>query len=464
MQLDRRAFIGGSAAIIAGAAPRRAWAQTEADVIIIGAGLAGLHAAHMLEAAGQRVVVLEGSNRIGGRLHTLDDLPGRPEAGGVQVGSGYARLIAHAERLGIPLIGGGEESRDALYRINGVTSTAAEWPTSAGNRLSEAERAVPPAGIASLYNRRLQSIPSPAAWRDSESLAALDRPYGEMLGNLGASAEAIRLINANLNGNFVEHLSAMNVARASAIFRSQPGPVRTIGGGSQRLPEAMAANLRSEVRFNARVIGIAEERGSVIVGLEGANSIIARQVICTIPFSILKNLPVETHQPGPVVPLAQYLQYTKAVFLYLSARAPFWLTDGFPSTLWSDDPMVGRVFALSSEPPVLKVWIAGFGSIYAGLLQVDQLARTAIEKIEAARPSARGQLSLLRHWSWQEQQFASGIYHHISPGLGGMLSAAATFTGRRLHFAGEHLAIAASGMEGALESGERAAQAVLAHL
>lgn len=127
MALSRRSFLaGGAAAVIAGAAPRSAWASTEADVIIIGAGLAGLHAAHLLEQAGQRVILLEGSDRIGGRLHTLDDLPGRPEAGGVQVGSGYARLIAHAERLGIPLVGGGDEPREALYHINGVTSTAGE--------------------------------------------------------------------------------------------------------------------------------------------------------------------------------------------------------------------------------------------------------------------------------------------------------------------------------------------------
>ncbi len=53
MPISRRAFVGGgAAAIIAGAAPRSAWAQTEADVVIIGAGLAGLHAAWILEQAG----------------------------------------------------------------------------------------------------------------------------------------------------------------------------------------------------------------------------------------------------------------------------------------------------------------------------------------------------------------------------------------------------------------------------
>lgn len=61
------------------------------DVAVIGAGLAGLHAARACEAAGLKVVVIEAERRIGGRLHTLHDLPGAPEAGGIQVGAGYTR-------------------------------------------------------------------------------------------------------------------------------------------------------------------------------------------------------------------------------------------------------------------------------------------------------------------------------------------------------------------------------------
>lgn len=463
MRISRRAFVGGgAAAIIAGAAPRSAWAQTQADVVIIGAGLAGLHAAWMLEQAGQRVIVLEGSERIGGRLRTLDDLPHRPEAGGVQVGSGYARLIAHAERLGVPLIGGGDEPRDALYHINGVTSTAEQWPTSTGNQLTDAERAVVPAALGALYARRLPALASPENWRDPANIAALDRPYTETLHGLGASDEALRLINANLNGNGTGSLSALNVARAGAIFRSQPGPVRTIGGGSQRLPEAMAAGLRSEVRLNQIVVGLREGRGGVAVEVDGGPAIQARHAICTIPFSVLRRWRPEIVHQLPLQQAIGSLPYTFANFLYLSARTAFWREDGLPPTLWSDVPLIGRVFVLGDDPPLLKVWIPGPSTGYTWTLRPDALAARTIAAIETARPSARGQLSLLRAWNWQEQPFAFGIYHHIGAGQGAMLAAATAHTGRRLHFAGEHLAVAASGMEGALESGERAAMAVMA--
>ena len=65
---------------------RPSWAAADPDVIIMGAGLVGLNASLQLEAFGLRVRVLEASNRIGGRLRTLDKVAGHPEAGGNQIG------------------------------------------------------------------------------------------------------------------------------------------------------------------------------------------------------------------------------------------------------------------------------------------------------------------------------------------------------------------------------------------
>jgi monoamine oxidase len=120
------------------------------------------------------------------------------------------------------------------------------------------------------------------------------------------------------------------------------------------------------------------------------------------------------------------------------------------------------VFVLSDDPPMLKVWIAGPNVGDAYRLGLGTNGAAVIAAIERARPAARGQLSLLRRFDWGLQPFAGGIYHHIGAQHGATLAAATAHVGRRLHFAGEHLAIAASGMEGALESGERAAQTVLA--
>ena len=68
---------------------------------------------------------------------------------------------------------------------------------------------------------------------------------------------------------------------------------------------------------------------------------------------------------------------------------------------------------------------------------------------------------MLRRYSWQNDPYARGIYHHIGTGMAADLATAVQHIGSRVHFAGEHMAIASSGMEAALESGETAAKRVL---
>lgn len=463
---SRRTFLaGGSAAILAGAAPALSRGKTEVDVAVIGAGLAGLHAARACEAAGLRVVVIEAERRIGGRLHTLRDLPGAPEAGGIQVGAGYTRLRKTAGELGVGLDSGGgagagiADAPDNLYAVNGVAATPADWPTSESNRLTDKERAVEPAALLRHYARAFPRLASPDAWLD----AAPDTDISVLaaLRQAGASDEALRLIAANFNGNSLAGMSQLGLARTFAIYASQPGPIATIAGGSQRLPEAMAASLHGDVRTGQTVRALREEAGGVTLHL-GKATLRAAHAICTIPFAALRHLPVETTLAPAAARMIAELPYTRASFAYIAASEPFWEADGLPATLWSDDPLIGRVFVLGSAPPMLKLWTTGAGADLLDRLQPEEARRLIVERIGAMRPASQGKLSVLRLYSWQRNPGARGIYHHIGTGMAADLAATTRRRGARLHFAGEHLGRAASGMEAAFESAEAAVDAVLA--
>ncbi|HEX4861489.1 MAG TPA: FAD-dependent oxidoreductase, partial [Rhizomicrobium sp.] len=72
-----------------------------ADVIVVGTGVAGLKAAQELVAKGRNVIVLEGKDRVGGRIKHAE-LAGRPiDIGGQWVGAGHSVLLDEARRLGI---------------------------------------------------------------------------------------------------------------------------------------------------------------------------------------------------------------------------------------------------------------------------------------------------------------------------------------------------------------------------
>ena len=102
--LSRRSGLQFLAATsMATAAPRRAHAKADPDVIVVGAGLSGLYAAFLLEEQGASVLVLEGKRRVGGRVYSVDTVPGHPEGGANAIAGSYPRLRGMAERLNIPV-------------------------------------------------------------------------------------------------------------------------------------------------------------------------------------------------------------------------------------------------------------------------------------------------------------------------------------------------------------------------
>ena len=454
---------GAGAMLVTAAAPRAPQTATDADVVVVGAGLAGLHAAQLLENAGAKVLVVEAERRVGGRLHTLDDLPGRPEAGAIQIGQGYRRLEAEAARCGIALVPGGAESRGVLYRIRGTTVTGADWATSAANSLSAAEHAILPAALAPHYWSKLATFARLESWLEDD-LRLLDISYATALERAGASAEAMRLIAANLNGNSLATLSQVHVMRSLAIARAGAGAIRLIEGGSQRLPEAMAARLKTLVRLRTRVTAIGVANTGVEISVAQGRPLRARHVLVTIPFAAMRNLPIDAPLDPAITALRRALPYTHASFAYLSARTPFWRNDGLPETLWTDEAVLGRVFVLGNDPPMLKVWVTGTNADRLDAMPDSAAGQAIVTAIEAARPSAQGQLALVKRFSWMREPSARGMYHHIGVGQAEQLARAVQANGGRVHFAGEHLAKGASGIEGALESGARAAEVIIAKL
>lgn len=462
--VSRRVFMGGiSASLIACAAPRRTWSSTTADVIVVGAGLAGLHATSLIEQAGYKAILLEGNDRIGGRLYTLDDLPGGQDAGGIQIGGSYRRFHAIADRLGVERYEPPASSRGSLYHVGGSSLTAAQWPDAEANRLSAAEKDTLPDRLFFSYLRNLPKLDNVTDWMNP-AMQMHDVSLREYLVGQGASGEALRLIEANLNGNSLEGQSALHMIRSLAAFRAGSGLTRYVRGGSQRMTDAMAGALRSDILLNSNVQVIQDEGDGVELALADGRKFGARHVICTAPFSVLRQMRIDADLPPALRSVAGNLPYTMASFAYIGASDPFWKEDGLPATIWSDDPLLGRVFVLGEDPAMLKVWLNGAAAAAVDRLGDAEAGRAIVRRIEEARPSAKGKLRFLRMFSWQKEPFARGIYHHIGTGQGAALGAAAQYQGERLHFAGEHLAQESPGMEGALETAERAAQRVLEKL
>ncbi|MCA3254183.1 MAG: FAD-dependent oxidoreductase [Alphaproteobacteria bacterium] len=465
----RTVLTGAGAAVVVGLAPRAAWAATEADVVVIGAGIAGLTAAMQLQEAGARVVVVEARDRVGGRMLTLDKLPGRPEAGGLQVGGGYGNLRSMIDWAGLELDDpDAPTSRGFALHIGGSLIAPDAWAGSPANRLAAAEKAMQPPALLNAILNKLPQLPEPDGWMAAD-MAAQDVALAETLAHSGLSAEAQRLAACNVNGNSAGTLSTLHLLRAAAIFRAGAGPTQTIRGGSMRLPEAMAAKLKTPVRLATPVTGLRVERDGVDVRLAGGQTLRARYAISAIPFSVLRqavamDAPLSPQQASAIAGMP----YTRITQLHLTATEPFWESDGLPKYLWSDG-MLARVFDYGGGHGGvhdLVFWLNGEHADWADRLAPEAVAAKLVAAYEAARPAAKGKLVARADGlhSWQREQWSRGAYHHWAPGQMSRLATACLEPAGRLHFAGEHVATAASGLEGACEAAVRAASAILGDL
>ena len=109
----------------------------------------------------------------------------------------------------------------------------------------------------------------------------------------------------------------------------------------------------------------------------------------------------------------------------------------------------------------LTVWLKGNNAAKLDRLSDADAKAAVVREIETLHPAAKGQLEVLAYHSWHQDAFSQGDWAVWKPG---QITAFAHGIGAahgRLHFCGEHTAVSNRGMEGAMESGERAALEVL---
>ncbi|MEL6415261.1 MAG: FAD-dependent oxidoreductase [Pseudomonadota bacterium] len=459
MQLTRRTFVAASGlSLVASCAPNVRPSQ-DADVLILGAGLAGLHAARMLEADGFKVLVLEADSQVGGRMRTLDQVPGRPEAGGQQVGQSYARIRSTALDLGlnvIPPAPGG--SRDKTMVFNGRSFDAREWASAPGNPFPEAFKRATPDTALFMAAVRENPLIDQYAWREVGT--EFDLSAKDYLASKGFGETALDLCNIALNANDLSSYSMLNLWRTLTLFTldTSSGPSEEIEGGSQRLPEAMAASLADgAIRLGEPVSAISANQDGVAVSTQ-TKTYRAPFCVNTLPFPVLRKLSLEVDgAPSALQPIIEAMPYTQIQQVHLELeKGP---TDDLPIMMWTDTP-IERVFPVrnaAGETVSLTCWVNGSGT-RRSTSDDDwkSLAETTLQEARGIKAKAHAVV----RWD-EDQALSGGAYMHWAPGQIQPWAERITEPAGRLHFAGEHTSYLHTGMEGAMESGERAAYAII---
>lgn len=440
------------------------------DVLVIGAGLSGLYAALLLEREGARVTVLEGRpDRIGGRVYTLHEIPGKPEAGGEVFGPQYGRCLDVLRGLQVPQRAPQPrtQARDAdlMMNIGGENIQLSDWPSHVRNPHPEALRALTPWRVFFDALPKRGVFKSLDDWTQPEN-AEWDISFAQYLRTQGFNDASIWLQQANsAYGNTLHEVSTAHLFHYFVWARlNATGAGRTqCAGGNDQLPQGMRAQLRGDVVMGARVTSVEDRGNSIVAKTDHGREFRARRAICTLPFSLVRHLAFEPRLTGVQWEAVETLPYYATFQIHYAFRRRFWEDDGLPPSIWTDGPL-GRVNLLrddAGEPTCYLVYVNGLQAQYLDTLTPEASDRFVQQELAKIRPASRGQLRALRIHSNQNDRFIRGSYAFWSPGMPMRLPQAMSAPHGRIHFAGEHTARAARGMEGAMESGERAALEVL---
>ena len=282
----------------------------------------------------------------------------------------------------------------------------------------------------------------------------------ELIANEGASAAANSIL---YSGALPIDASALFALRALA--QTDMVRIEKIPGGNDRLPHAIAAKLRNQIMYGAKVVRIGQNAAEVyatIVENSSYHTFYADYMICTLPFSMLRGMVIDTGFSDLKVQAIQEMNYASVVKVAIETPNRYWEQDGLSgfaqtnqlSEIWS------TARSEESNRGVLQFYQEGPLANHLDELDQEERLHFASQAIQTVFPKFEPDFSKVASYSWQEDQFAQGAYGVLAPRqLYKWFKAVASVEGR-IHFAGEHTSPTPAFMQGAIASGHRAANEV----
>lgn len=434
------------------------------DVVVIGAGLAGLSAARRLKARGASVTVLEARPRIGGRVLTERLRTGHVVDHGAQfLCDAHKRVSALVDEVGLTRIApfkAGQYAYIGSPSAKPALAHAGDLPLSFLAKLD----ALQAYWRQERYQRSAAGAKR-ACW-DNRSAA-------KFLRKLTFTDEAYRFLAGHLEGEFcapLDTFSALELIEQAASVGGRQGEADSaqwfLAEGTGPLTDHLAGTLGVSLVLNAPVTRVQQEARSVTVHSTGT-TYRARQLIVTAPpqlYGAIGGLPFLPENRQQVINGFRLGSVIKTVIVFAK---PWWRARGLSGSILSPGAVCNA--GLDASPPNGQV---GILVLFSTSISGRRLGQTAseperivrvLEWLRSVTESAVPAPIAARSTDWTADPWSLGGYASRR-GLGGWAAAPDLFAPvGNIHFAGTETATEwRSFMEGALQSGESAADAVCA--
>ena len=454
-------------------------AECDADVVIVGAGLAGLSAARLLKKRGVSCVVLEARDRVGGRTSIKRVGDGDFDMGGQFVGPGQDRVMGLASEFGLELIdmyASGWNIQDFEGRMSRYCTpfpTGSLWRpfpfvNLAGLAITmlpiELLRRLVPidkpwvAGAAMKWDATSMEVFKKKWWRPAQVQGLVDTILRPAFGS-----EAYEV-------SFLNFLFFMN--SVGGLIRALQGQKQRFAYGSQLVSLKLAETVGNAVQLQSPVSRIEQDSGpggGVTVHTErGAWS--GRYAIITVPLPMAASIDYRPQLPGLLVGLAQRMPMGSEVKVFATYERAFWreaglsgqvVTDGGPMSVAFDNTTLGP----RSQPALLGLIGGKYAHTWA---QREPDERRAAVLNQFARWFGTNALKPTDYCEadWRSERWTRGCPLAVmSPGAWMHFGAAMRVPFGRIHWAGSELSPEwCTYMNGAIISGEKAANEIVDEL
>lgn len=491
----RRRFVGGTVAAGAAAAglpgpaqgetPRGVAAARSADVVVVGAGIAGLTAARHLAAADRSVLVLEARDRVGGRVwnHALPG-GGVSERGGTFVGPTQDRLLALSRALGVHTFDTYQRGNDLFVNRQGRMALSASSPFAPAplNQPAVADDLVE---VVAALDELSTSVPVEAPWTAANARSWDAQTFQSWINSthptpqfaavvpaamrpiFGAEAREVSLLfvlfytassgNASNPGTFQRNFSTRGGAQQSRFV-----------GGSQRIPLRMAAHLGDRVQLSTPVRRIAYGKSGVTVYSDRL-TVKAKRVIVALAPTLAGRIHYEPGLPPGRDHLTQrYPQgnLTKVAAVY---KTPFWREQGLSGQVWDTRGPMNATYddsPPSGSPGVVFGFVGGDNARkYNSMSPASRQAAVLNQLAGYFGKRARKPIAYLET-EWASDPWSRGCPVGVpTPGTLVAYGPHLREPVGKIHWAGTETSDYWNGyMDGAVRSGERVAAEVLATL
>lgn len=481
MEQSRRKFlqdtaIFGAGMLIVPSLLKGSHFLTDKKIVVVGAGIAGLNAAHQLKKLGLNATVYEAASRTGGRMYTMKNYFGNnitTDIGGEFVDTNHEEIIALSKELNL-----------GFYDLRSEQLTSKTF-FFGGRSYSEEELGEALKPFVTQMEKDIRSLPEVKNYTTAAAFEKLDQlsiaGYLKTLGITGWLYDFIYVVLTREYGMEASEQSAVNFLimfdvpktadKNYELFGSEH-EVFKIKGGSQHLTDTLADTLKANIRLQHQLKSIIQNKNGISLSFNNKGKKITVQadyVIMTLPFSILRKIPFHADMPSQKRKCIDELGYGNSCKFIIGFKDKAWRTTGKQGYTFTDES-----FGCGWDSSQMQSDKEGSFTVFGGgkfaddinEIQQEKLSKNFVAGLETIYPgAAKAYTGKNLKFCWAKSPVAKAGYSSFKTGQWTTLAGWEALPVGNIYFAGEHISLQFQGyMNGAALTGKIAAEQIAAKI